>query len=86
VLRVLVKNLLQGELRSIVADWRLDDGEGGFRFSSCGPRDSAGERLTPGRCPGVMACPRIYLGAYGEISELCARRASARGGVMTSIC
>ena len=35
VLRGLVKNLLRGELRSIVADWRLDDGEGGFRVR-CG--------------------------------------------------
>jgi DNA-nicking Smr family endonuclease len=31
VLRGLVKNLLQGELRAMVAEWGLDDGEGGYR-------------------------------------------------------
>ena len=31
VLRGLVKTLLQGELRAMVADWGLDDGEGGYR-------------------------------------------------------
>ncbi len=31
VLRGLVKNLLQGELRAIVGKWGLDDGEGGYR-------------------------------------------------------
>ena len=31
VLRGLVKGLLQGELRSMVIEWRLDEGEGGYR-------------------------------------------------------
>ena len=31
VLRPLVSGLLKGELRPIVADWSLDDGDGGFR-------------------------------------------------------
>ncbi len=31
VLRGLVKTLLQGELRALVAECRLDDGEGGYR-------------------------------------------------------
>jgi DNA-nicking Smr family endonuclease len=31
VLRGLVKNLLQGELYALVKEWRLDDGEGGYR-------------------------------------------------------
>ena len=31
VLRGLVKSLLQGELRGLVAEWGLDDGEGGYR-------------------------------------------------------
>src|SRR5437763_16203891 len=31
VLRGLVKTLLQGELRGLVAEWGLDDGEGGDR-------------------------------------------------------
>ena len=31
VLRGLVKNLLQGELRAMVGEWRMDDGEGGYR-------------------------------------------------------
>ena len=31
VLRGLVKGLLQGELRSMVDKWALDDGEGGYR-------------------------------------------------------
>ena len=31
VLRGLVKGLLQGELRSMVDKWTLDDGEGGYR-------------------------------------------------------
>ncbi|PYP02288.1 MAG: hypothetical protein DMD25_06640 [Gemmatimonadetes bacterium] len=31
VLRGLVKTLLQGELRGLVAEWGLDDGEGGYR-------------------------------------------------------
>jgi DNA-nicking Smr family endonuclease len=31
VLRGLVKGLLQGEFREIVAEWRPDDAEGGFR-------------------------------------------------------
>ena len=31
VLRGLVKGLLQGELRGMVAEWGLDDGEGGYR-------------------------------------------------------
>jgi DNA-nicking Smr family endonuclease len=31
VLRGLVKGLLQGELRSLVTEWRLDEGEGGYR-------------------------------------------------------
>jgi DNA-nicking Smr family endonuclease len=31
VLRGFVKNLLQGELRTIVGEWGLDDGEGGYR-------------------------------------------------------
>ena len=31
VLRGLVKSLLQGELRSMVARWGLDDGEGGYK-------------------------------------------------------
>ena len=31
VLRGLVKTLLQGELRALVAEWGLDDGEGGYR-------------------------------------------------------
>lgn len=31
VLRGLVKSLLQGELRAMVAEWGLDDGEGGYR-------------------------------------------------------
>src|SRR5262245_2965360 len=31
VLRGVVKNLLQGELRSMVARWDLDDGEGGYK-------------------------------------------------------
>lgn len=31
VLRGLVKSLLQGELRSMVARWDLDDGEGGYK-------------------------------------------------------
>lgn len=31
VLRGLVKGLLQGELRAMVAEWGLDDGEGGYR-------------------------------------------------------
>jgi len=31
VLRGLVKTLLQGELRAQVAEWGLDDGEGGYR-------------------------------------------------------
>ena len=31
VLRGLVKSLLQGELRALVSEWRLDDGEGGYR-------------------------------------------------------
>lgn len=31
VLRGLVKNLLQGELRAMVEEWGLDDGEGGYR-------------------------------------------------------
>ncbi|HEV2749291.1 MAG TPA: Smr/MutS family protein [Gemmatimonadales bacterium] len=33
VLRGLVKNLLERECRVIVRDWRLDDGEGGYRVS-----------------------------------------------------
>lgn len=31
VLRGLVQTLLQGELRAIVRQWGLDDGEGGYR-------------------------------------------------------
>jgi hypothetical protein len=31
VLRGLVKGLLQGELRAMVAEWGMDDGEGGYR-------------------------------------------------------
>ena len=31
VLRGLVKNLLQGDLYALVKEWRLDDGEGGYR-------------------------------------------------------
>src|ERR1700740_797199 len=31
VLRGLVKTLLQGELYALVKEWRLDDGEGGYR-------------------------------------------------------
>jgi DNA-nicking Smr family endonuclease len=31
VLRGVVKTLLQGELRSMVAQWDLDDGEGGYK-------------------------------------------------------
>ena len=31
VLRGLVKSLLQGELRAMVGEWGLDDGEGGYR-------------------------------------------------------
>src|SRR5207249_4044983 len=31
VLRALVKTLLQGELRGLVTEWGLDDGEGGYR-------------------------------------------------------
>jgi len=31
VLRGLVKTLLQGELRAMVSQWGLDDGEGGYR-------------------------------------------------------
>jgi hypothetical protein len=31
VLRGVVKTLLQGELRSMVARWDLDDGEGGYK-------------------------------------------------------
>src|SRR3989441_12409196 len=31
VLRGLVKSLLQGELRGMVSEWGLDDGEGGYR-------------------------------------------------------
>ena len=31
VLRALVKSLLQGELRSMIARWDLDDGEGGYK-------------------------------------------------------
>ncbi len=31
VLRGLVKTLLQGELRGMVVEWGLDDGEGGYR-------------------------------------------------------
>jgi DNA-nicking Smr family endonuclease len=31
VLRGLVKNLLQGELRAMVAEWGLEDGEGAYR-------------------------------------------------------
>jgi DNA-nicking Smr family endonuclease len=31
VLRGLVRGLLQGELRGLVAEWALDDGEGGYR-------------------------------------------------------
>lgn len=31
VLRGLVKTLLHGELRALVAEWGLDDGEGGYR-------------------------------------------------------
>jgi DNA-nicking Smr family endonuclease len=31
VLRGLVKRLLQGELYPLVKEWRLDDGEGGYR-------------------------------------------------------
>lgn len=31
VLRGLVKSLLQGELRALVTDWRLDDGEGAYK-------------------------------------------------------
>ncbi len=31
VLRGLVKTLLQGELRGMVSEWGLDDGEGGYR-------------------------------------------------------
>ncbi len=31
VLRGLVKTLLQGELRAMVSQWSLDDGEGGYR-------------------------------------------------------
>ena len=31
VLRGLVKSLLQGELRSMVARWDLDEGEGGYK-------------------------------------------------------
>ena len=31
VLRGLVKTLLRGELRALVAEWGLDDGEGGYR-------------------------------------------------------
>jgi len=31
VLRGLVKTLLQGELGALVAEWGLDDGEGGYR-------------------------------------------------------
>lgn len=30
VLRGLVKNVLQGELRAMVGEWRLDDGEGAY--------------------------------------------------------
>jgi DNA-nicking Smr family endonuclease len=31
ILRGLVKGLLQGELRAMVSQWGLDDGEGGYR-------------------------------------------------------
>jgi len=31
VLRGLVKTLLQGELRAMVSQWGLDDGQGGYR-------------------------------------------------------
>jgi len=31
VLRGLVKSLLQGELRGMVSQWSVDDGEGGYR-------------------------------------------------------
>ena len=31
VLRGLVKSLLQGELRGLVSQWSVDDGEGGYR-------------------------------------------------------
>ena len=31
VLRGLVKTLLQSELRALVSEWSLDDGEGGYR-------------------------------------------------------
>jgi DNA-nicking Smr family endonuclease len=31
VLRGVVKNLLQGELRAKVVEWGLDDGEGGYK-------------------------------------------------------
>jgi DNA-nicking Smr family endonuclease len=31
VLRGLVKGLLRGELRGMVAEWQLDDAEGGYR-------------------------------------------------------
>ncbi len=31
VLRGLVRTLLQGELRGMVSEWGLDDGEGGYR-------------------------------------------------------
>lgn len=31
VLRGLVKTVLQGELRALVEQWQLDDGEGGYR-------------------------------------------------------
>jgi DNA-nicking Smr family endonuclease len=31
VLRGMVKSLLQGELRGMVSQWGLDDGEGGYR-------------------------------------------------------
>ena len=31
VLRGLVKTLLQSELRALVSEWGLDDGEGGYR-------------------------------------------------------
>ncbi len=32
VLRGLVKTLLQGELRALVGEWGVDDGEGGYRI------------------------------------------------------
>ena len=39
VLRGLVKTLLQGELRGMVSEWGLDDGEGGYRVRVRGKND-----------------------------------------------